>query len=91
MTLDHHRQPALETVPLTQVAEGFEKPSQTLEAGEYEWAHPGHAFQPDRVKKVRKIDPTITIAQGLEDLCDFNAPEQKEKERTMEKAEQVEF
>jgi hypothetical protein len=22
----------------------------------------------------------------LEDLCDFNAPEQKEKERTMEKA-----
>ncbi|MCX6886344.1 MAG: hypothetical protein NTX27_15040 [Verrucomicrobia bacterium] len=57
------------------MAEGFEKPSQTLEAGEYEWAHPGHAFQPDRVKKVRKIDPTITIAHGLEDLCDFNAPE----------------
>ena len=52
---------------------------ESLEAGEYEWAHLAYTLWPDRVKKICKTDRSIAIAHGLEDLCEVKAPEKKVK------------
>jgi hypothetical protein len=59
---------------------------EALEAGEYDWAHLAYALWPDRVKKVCKLDRSIAIAHGLEDLCEVKASEKKAK-RGKKKAE----
>ncbi|MBM3841523.1 MAG: hypothetical protein FJ398_26985 [Verrucomicrobia bacterium] len=52
---------------------------ESLEAGEYDWAHLAYTIWPDRVKTVCKKDRSIAIAHGLEHLCEVKAPEKKAK------------
>ena len=52
---------------------------ESLEAGEYDWAHLAYTIWPDRVKEVCKKDRSIAIAHGLEHLCEVKAPEKKTK------------
>ena len=61
-----------------------------LEEGEYDWAHIAYTLWPDRVKAVCKIDRSIAIAHGLEDLCDVKAPEKKAKKKKKEQIEMEE-
>jgi hypothetical protein len=63
---------------------------ESLEAGEYDWAHLAYTIWPDRVMKVCKTDRSIAIAHGLEDLCDIKAPEKKAK-RGKKKTVQMEL
>jgi hypothetical protein len=52
---------------------------ESLESGEYDWAHMAYTIWPNRVKKVCKTDRSIAIAHGLEELCEVKAPEKKAK------------
>lgn len=52
---------------------------ESLEAGEFDWAHLAYTIWPERVKKVCKTDRSIAIAHGLEELCEVKAPEKKMK------------
>jgi hypothetical protein len=60
---------------------------ESLEAGEYDWAHLAYTIWPDRVKKVCKTDRSIAIAHGLEDLCEVKAPEKKTNKKKKEQLE----
>jgi hypothetical protein len=48
-----------------------------LEAGDYDWAHLAHSIWPDRVREVCRMDRSIAIAHGLEDLCEVKILEKK--------------
>ena len=52
---------------------------ESLEDGEYDWAHLAYTIWPDRVKEVCKKDRSIAIAHSLEELCEVKAPEKKAK------------
>lgn len=41
---------------------------ESLEAGEYDWAHLAYSIWPDRVRAKCKMDKSLAIAHGLEDL-----------------------
>jgi len=52
-----------------------------LEKGDYAWAHLAYTLWPDRVKEVCRKDRSIAIAQGLEELCEVEAPAAKGREK----------
>lgn len=60
---------------------------ESLEAGEFDWAHLAYTIWPDRVKQVCKKDRSIAIAHGLEHLCEVKAPEKKGKGRKKKEAD----
>ena len=41
-----------------------------VQKGDYDWAHLPYTIWPDRVRKACRIDRSIAIAHGLEDLCE---------------------
>jgi hypothetical protein len=54
-----------------------------LEKGEYDWAHLAYAIWPDRVREKCKMDRSLAIAHGLEDLCEVEvAPNKKRKKKS---------
>jgi hypothetical protein len=64
---------------------------ESLEAGEYDWAHLAYTIWPDRVKKLCKTDRSIAIAHGLEHLCEVKAPEKKAKRRGKKADTELDF
>jgi len=52
---------------------------ESLEAGEYDWAHIALTIRPNEVRQKCKKDRSIAIAHGLEELCEVKAPEKKAK------------
>ncbi|MHB8782134.1 MAG: BREX-1 system adenine-specific DNA-methyltransferase PglX [Desulfobacteria bacterium] len=56
--------------PWAKDAEGCWK---KLQEGDYDWAHLVYTIWPDRVREVCRMDRSIAIAHGLEDLCEVKA------------------
>ena len=52
---------------------------QTLEKGDYDWAHLAYSLWPDRVREKCKKDRSLAIAHNLEDLCEIQAPVPKKR------------
>jgi hypothetical protein len=50
-----------------------------LEAGEYDWAHMAYTIWPARVRAVCRRDRSISIAHGLEALCEVAVKVGKER------------
>jgi hypothetical protein len=59
--------------------------SRQLEAGEYDWAHLAYSIWPERVKKLCKIDRSVAIAHGLEQICEVEIKKSKKKRAKKEK------
>jgi hypothetical protein len=60
---------------------------ESLERGEYDWAHLAHSLWPERVTEKCKTDRSLAIAHGLEHLCTIEPPKPKKK-RTKAKVEE---
>ncbi len=58
-----------------------------LEKGEYDWSHLAYSIWPERVRKKAKIDLSIAIAHGLEEICEIKPKENKEKKQPEVKKE----
>lgn len=52
---------------------------ETLETGEYDWAHLACSIWPDRVREKCKTDLSIAIAHDLEHLCEVEPKKTKKK------------
>ena len=59
---------------------------ESLERGEYDWAHLAYTLWPARVTEKCKTDRSLAIAHGLEHLCTIEPPKPKKK-RTKAKVE----
>jgi hypothetical protein len=60
---------------------------ESLERGEYDWAHLAYSLWPERVTEKCKTDRSLAIAHGLEYLCTIEPPKPKKK-RAKAKAEE---
>ena len=49
----------------------------SLEAGDYDWAHLANTIWPERVRHKCRKDRSLAIAHGLESICEEKAPELK--------------
>ncbi len=56
---------------------------ESLEAGEYDWAHLAYSIWPDRVREKCKTDKSLAIAHGLEEL--YQEPEKPVKKKPVMK------
>ena len=52
---------------------------ESLEAGEYDWAHLAYSIWPDRVREKCRTDKSLAIAHGLEEL--YQEPEKPMKKK----------
>ncbi|MEQ1869727.1 MAG: BREX-1 system adenine-specific DNA-methyltransferase PglX [Vicinamibacterales bacterium] len=57
----------------------------SLEEGDYDWAHLALAIWPDRVKRACETDRSIAIAHGLEELCKVPTPSKPASKRRRRK------
>ena len=48
-----------------------------LAADDYDWAHLAYSIWPDRVREKCKMDRSLAMAHGLEDICEVAAPKPK--------------
>ena len=62
---------------------------ESLERGEYDWAHLAYTLWPARVTEKCKIDRSLAIAHNLEHLCTIEPPKPKKK-RAKAKVEEEE-
>jgi hypothetical protein len=60
---------------------------QSLETGEYDWAHLAYSIWPDRVRSVCKKDRSIAIAHGLDELREV-VPRVAKQRKTRKKTTQ---
>jgi hypothetical protein len=52
---------------------------ESLERGEYDWAHLAYSLWPERVTEKCKTDRSLAIAHNLEHLCTIEPPKPKKK------------
>jgi hypothetical protein len=52
---------------------------ESLERGEYDWAHLAYSLWPERVTEKCKTDRSLAIAHNLEHLCTIEPPKAKKK------------
>jgi hypothetical protein len=52
-----------------------------LEKGEYDWAHLACAIWPERVREKCKLDRSLAIAHGLEEVCEVKVAPKKARGR----------
>jgi hypothetical protein len=64
---------------------------ESLERGEYDWAHLAYSLWPDRVTEKCKTDRSLAIAHGLEHLCTIEPPKPKKKKTKVKVEEEEEM
>ncbi|WP_104901456.1 hypothetical protein [Nostoc sp. 'Peltigera membranacea cyanobiont' N6] len=67
---------------LRQWAQETKKCWESLEKGEYDWAHLAYTIWTDRVRQVCKRDKSIAIAHGLEEVYEAANPENSQPKTT---------
>ncbi|MEH2236619.1 Eco57I restriction-modification methylase domain-containing protein [Nostoc sp.] len=71
---------------LRQWAQETKKCWESLEKGEYDWAHLAYTIWTDRVREVCKRDKSIAIAHGLEEVYQAANPENSQPKTTKGKS-----
>jgi hypothetical protein len=64
---------------------------ESLERGEYDWAHLAYSLWPERVTEKCKTDRSLAIAHNLEHLCTIEPPKPKKKRAKAKVEEEAEM